>query len=957
MATIHPYKGYLNTKFHLYAKGTIDVDYKISPIGDENNSQLVVGSFSPNTPHSIKLQHPGAYIIEFSDGTSSEINVEDGYKFGGSSYKTSFIFDETPWCFIIMNDRTYFYNRDTDESYVESISPDSIEKISCDFVILKNKNHEEITLYSLIEQKPILCFSDMICSTDDTIVWKDDECLFVYSLTQQKIVHRIETSIYTFDSDKNRLIFSKSNDILLCELSKGYDISKVFTPKGRLVTFVNNTTLLCLSHGANGSSVRIYKLDNLSYEKEIPVKGNIARINNVDLISIDSRRRAIYQFDLENSEFPEASIEVNFSEFIFYPCSWDVFYVQRDTKLSKTTSHFNRKEEIHLKSTETELNQVLNRFENNIILNDSRFVLYNESESFIRSQQYNAAGYINGDKILVHRNIVIRISDNYVFTLSKNGYWDNRMECDYDFSEFEKYGIVKDNKTGIYKSFYYDIKGKDYNTNSNPIHHIELGDSIILEGGKIFFKKSDLHKFSVKPFTVSPDLTQGIIIENGKVYFLDISSKMESKKHILSDIFDESKYRDVILGDDGNQILYRDSEATRVTDIITGENLDFGNLSYVRQVNGMRPHFQRSGALQPRIVNPVTGQMLDADQMKQYNFISPDGTLYADTRLKEYVEYYWLTDNKSLSYDEYHKLLNIYSYPWQEKHDSPAWKKVVESRRRFVQEHFDYLNEKFPHLFHNDPTGKNWMKSVLDEDNTFGAIHFLERIIGKKGIAYIRRTTDDSVFAKIELGEPLTYINYVAFSYDSHYMALAGYRGDRSSSWGGLFLIYNLANKTVIAYQNTGRAVWLTAFSKLNALASYTSNPFTFFAQDADEYVFDDFKSKLINGKSFLTFSPNGRYFALSEQGYISKYDRSGEINIEWGHQPSSLVEIRSIGNPDKYIIKYHDLSDEGIADVATHATNVAAVSFSNDNKRLMMVGKDGVVIIRNLHLNDHALK
>lgn len=786
-------------------------------------------------------------------------------------------------------------------------------------------------------------------------MWKDKECLVVYSLAQQKIVHRIEASVYSFDENKNRLIFGKLNDVLFCELTGEYNISNVLTQKGTLITFVNNEISIYVSHNSSGSTIKICKLDDQSYVKEISVSGFVARINDVDLINIESRRQAMYQFDLKNSDFPEALFEANFTEFIFYPCAWDIFYVQRDTKLSKTASRFNRDEEIHLKSVETNLCQCLNRFDNNTIINNSRFVLFNNSESFVRGRHYTAAGYISGDKILVHRDIVIRVSDGYVFTLSGNGYWDNRRECDYDFSQFEKYGIVKDNETGYYKSFCYNIKGSSYNTNPNPINHIELGGSLILEGGKVFYNKSDLHKFSVKPLAVSPNLTQGIVIEDNKVYLLDISSNLENKKQILSDIFDASKYRDVILGDDGTQILYRDSEITRVTDIITGESFDFGNMSYVHQVNGMRPHFQQSGALQPRIVNPATGQMLDADQMKQYNFISPDGTLYADTRLKEYVEYYWLTDNTALSNDEYLRILKIYSYPWQEKRTSLAWKRVLEYRKKFIQEHFDYINEKFPHLLHNDRTGTRWEKSVLDEDNQFGAKHFLERVISKKGIAYIRRTSDNSTFAKIELGEPLTYINYVSFSYDSHYMALAGYRGDRNSNWGGLFLIYDLLDKTVIAYQNTGRAVWVTAFSKLNALASYSSNPFMFFAKNTEEYVFDDFKSKLITGKSFLTFSPDGCYCALSDQGYISKYDRFGEIKIEWGHQPSSLVEIRYVEDVDKSIIEFHDLSDDGIAGVATQATNVAAVSFSNDNKRLMMVGNDGVVVIRNLHLDDYA--
>lgn len=138
MATIHPYKGYLNTEFHLYAKGTENVTYNIFSDVSEAKTPLTSGVISPNIPCSLKLNESGTFRIDFSDGTSSEIIVEDGYKFGGSKPKAAFIYDECPWAFVVMHDRTYFYNRDSEESYVEAISPDTIEEISNDYVIFLN---------------------------------------------------------------------------------------------------------------------------------------------------------------------------------------------------------------------------------------------------------------------------------------------------------------------------------------------------------------------------------------------------------------------------------------------------------------------------------------------------------------------------------------------------------------------------------------------------------------------------------------------------------------------------------------------------------------------------------------------------------------------------------------------------------------------------------------------------
>ena len=118
MATIHPYKGYLNTEFHLYAKGTEDVTYEVFPTNGETVAPITNGVVTPNMPCYIKLSEPGTVRINFSDGTSSDIIVEDGYKFGGSKPKSAFIFDYCPWAFVVMHDRTYFFNRDTEDSYV-----------------------------------------------------------------------------------------------------------------------------------------------------------------------------------------------------------------------------------------------------------------------------------------------------------------------------------------------------------------------------------------------------------------------------------------------------------------------------------------------------------------------------------------------------------------------------------------------------------------------------------------------------------------------------------------------------------------------------------------------------------------------------------------------------------------------------------------------------------------------
>lgn len=957
MATVHPYKGYLNSNFNFYAKGTEDISYNIVSLNNEHKDSIQTGIFSPNIPYSVNIKEAGSYRIDFNDGTSANIIVEDGYKFGGSKHKQSFIFDNCPWLFIIMNDRTYFYNKETEVSYVEAISPDKVDIVSADYVIFSNSNQEERTIYSLVDQKPILNVSNIIYHNEEVILWWENEEIISFSLKNNAYISRTSPLQYLIDKENRRLLYVVSQTIFVFNLFDDYQVNELYHCNGKFQAFIDNKYSVYSYNDKQYSYLQVVNHKSSELVKKITIEGSISSVNGQESIDLIERCKAIQNFDISKTEFPEASISACYHDFIFYPCDWDIFYVQRDTNLIKTSSSFQKTEKIFLKSTETDLHQTLNRFNNNTIINDSRFVLFNDFESFVKSKNYRAAGYINGDKILIHRDIIVRISDGYILTLNKHGYWNNRIECDYDFSMFEKYGIVKDCKNSFYKSFYHNIKGKDYIWKSNPISHIELGNSIILEGGKIYFNKSDLHQFSINPIAVSPNITQGIIIESDKVYLLDISLREEIRKQILSDIFDASKYHDVILGEDGSQILYRNSKTTRVTDIISGETFDFGNMSYIQQTNGIRTHFQRSGALQPRIVSPITGLMLDAKQMKQYDFVSPNGRFYADAQLDQYIEYYWHSTTELLSKDEYLNICKMYTYPWKLDKNSQKFQKINSLRKKLVIDNFLFLNKKYPNVFKNDKTGEKWEEYVLDNKNKFDISRFIDLFIGKRGIAVIRCTSDRSIFAKINLGDPLWFINYVSFSYDNRYVALAG-RYPYGSGKGGLFLVYDLVQRQEVSKTTNSWAVWLTSFNKNGQVAAYSSEPITYnVLLQANQSV----NVIEVNGYNFLTFSPDGNLTALSNQGYISQLQKDGTKRKHWGHQPSCDVYISNSHNMNNIVAKFSDLSQDGIAGCSDKKHNfpktVASVSFSNDNKRIMMVGNDGVVIIRNLHLEKYANK
>ena len=191
---------------------------------------------------------------------------------------------------------------------------------------------------------------------------------------------------------------------------------------------------------------------------------------------------------------------------------------------------------------------------------------------------------------------------------------------------------------------------------------------------------------------------------------------------------------------------------------------------------------------------------------------------------------------------------------------------------------------------------------------------------------------------KIAIGQRLWFLNYIPFSYDSKYVLISGRYHDDTYSiggelLGGLHLLYDLEKNIEVYRTEQTKAVWQGVFNKNGVYAYYTSDPETWF-------IFNGHQIK-IPKRSFLTFSPSGNFFALSRQGYI----RSA------GHQPSCDIYVHSINNLQNEICHFNDHGDE-IEGVATSASTVASVAFSADEKKILSISRDGVIIIRNLNFN-----
>lgn len=680
------------------------------------------------------------------------------------------------------------------------------------------------------------------------------------------------------------------------------------------------------------------------FKGEIEIDGVIASINGKSFINVHNRYYDINKFDLSDTPFNDACIICKYNDINVYHCDWDIYYTLHETTITKSAKYTGKAEVSHLKSLNSSLCQKLQNIDGKIIITPNKLFFYNAYEHIIINPNWKSIHYSENGTIYQHKEDIILYKDESIYILNKEGYWSKSRlsNSEYDFTFYIDYGVILDKNTELYKTPKGHKLGKLIS--HIPDKEIQCSEATILYGGRILWDK-----FMRTPNFVSESRTIGINVTKEYVELLTLnnaSNKYDSET-ILIGIYDRNSYRNVLLSIDGSQFMYREDSVTKVLDIDTGKIDIYENLSFIKHINGIRTQF-RAGALQPRIIDPISKELIPHDTMSEYQFISPNGELYADTRLKEYIEYYYLESGKAISHEEYEKLRKDFSYPWYENKDSIEYKKVSKRRKDFILSNFDYFQQNYPDLICNDRTGKHWKDCLLDEKDSFGVKRFLMRFIGSKGIAIIRKTADNSEFARIDLGLELEFLNYVSFSYDSEFVSLAGYRGR------GLFILYDLKKKETIINENASMAVWNTAFSSKGALSAYTSSPNTLLIPSKSDYYHPINNDVTIVNRSFLTFSPDGRYFALSSQGYRSKYDKYGNVRQGWGHQPSSLVELRSVSSKSNIIVSFNDISDEGIEDCSIKHT-VASVSFSEWNRRIMMVGNDGVVIIRNLHLENYA--
>ena len=956
---VHPHIGFLNTDFsiHLLKEDSDQAVHNflitISMESSENSKKTEVQTVLLDKEKLCtiyKFTQPGKYCISLADDSENVvIEVKDAIRFGGGQYKKSYIFDETPWCFIVMGDRTYFYNRDSKEQYIESISPDSIEVVNANVALFKSDKHEECSLYSLTSHKIFASYRKGTVAGNRWLISensnKEQNELDIISFDKEVLnTASIAYDKYLVDSEKNKVYIISENTVSVFSLDSMSIAEQQKYNKGVILSFTNNHYYILQKQDR---IFEIYNIAGFKWLTQIQAENPVEHLGSTRLLD----EKQILDFKTNLSNIRE-SLNNPYKSCVQYRTSsidnicisnGDAYFIETE-RVASVNAYGSIKLSwmYHIKRNKRIISSSSERFSSLSIEKGNRVCgcdhkgmkFYIDEYERLKYNKLQYRNEMGANMFMKQQGGTIKISKNnagkFFFVCgSITGVISDEVremhlagELDYSelsYVEVHQEGFFdKDQQGNLLERWIPCLMRKNNSQKVATPKQPAIGSvlTIPIIGTTTNIKAlSESGKYTISTKGNQVWLSSEVMDGHGCLY-----------EQILESLYDISTYSNVYLSDDGDAIIHRNNGEFLLKSISTGEESSFPNMDFVTHTNGYRPLVSLKTCSKPVIVDPITRQVIEGYNVSKYSFMSPNKRLYASTH--QLYRYYHKLEGREISEIEYNKIreeLPILSYTEDDKR-----REMISKREKFLEKYLHKLSKK-----------------------DLEAYDIRDLVVEIRGFVEVKKCDNDDIVVTIPLGKALWFLNYVSFSYDGRYAAIAGrYPNDTTEdgrSIGGLFMVYDLQTCKVICKKTDGNACWRTAFTKSNIVVSYSSEPNTYIKDINSQ------DSPLLNsiyGKNFLTFSPDGKYMALSNQSYV-RYN-GGEYGQDWGHMPSTSVYIRSVNNLKEDVVPIiNDLSDciNGVSGVCEKRTT-ASCSFSLDNKKLMMVGNDGVVVIRNLNLD-----
>lgn len=1003
---IFPSIGYRNSQFQvissvdglkidLYSQDKIFKSVKV----DSNNPIILMN-----------LKITGEVIAKCSLNNKvfqQKLEVKRSFRLGSSEFKKAFVFEDTKYSFFLMKDRLLLYNEEIKQLLTENhYSPTDIYKLNENnflFVTKVSSSSESIVNFGIYNTESFRLEGELLNDYDEIKILPDSNKIWLYNIKfkticcfelicksneyLKELIHFKEYDDYFIDNNNNIYIISdKSVKIQnLINLHICFEVAKntnnAIDRLGNIYTF-ENSILKCSNLLSNYFETLDldFKL-NLQTEnfihigKELQSKNESVELNDKieeikkELVSSIPDNKSIHRH-----VFPESQKELKtYNSHKIYSTRNGIFIILNKIKISINSLNFKKDENewiVKPSKTESVCKSTLLFYKSGKVevLTDKILnikVSYYENDILILNYIDTKILFLGNNKMILNRYDLTKmftINDiNYLLINAEGSYSLFRLSNIYEaiLKEIKIYNLkyFKNNQV-----IWYVDKGRDV-SDTRYLNAFDLKtctkvyiDETIFEYSlskkSLDFKFFEGYALSPNQIIFNPNtfemrdsfignidsyskrLNKIVSYRNNNFYLSKFNSQ-HGKYEITEILTDYKKYQEsylspngqfLVLKDETNTYSFYDIEKCKVINLISGNFLAFKNDgSLIIEQDNRRA---------AKIIDPETFNDVTPSNYYYYKFLSPDGKLYASTSTES--KFYNKLSNKYICTNGdkvLHQWLNeMIIYFRKKRYEGVS---VEEYRKRL----FRYSKD-------------NFIKIGIDSYDQIDCDNFLKKVkFIKIGIV------GTNIFAEVLVPTDLMYYNYSAFSYDNKYFGYVG----KPSSKGLIYFFkinFNKVNLT-IEIENTylsrypNYASWVCGFSKTGYFATYDSTPDTYIIEVDDKlFVNKSSKSKaipninIIKQKNFLCFSPSGEFLALSEQGY-EPLTLGG-----YGHQESNIVQIAKT-NTGEIINSFTDHGDRIKVD---KNKSITFVSFSEDEKKLMTLSSDGVIVIRDLNILDFNL-
>lgn len=978
---ISTHVAYLNTPVYIRSNMDHEIVVRCTSLGPI--------SLLPKESKQLDIYYnPGEIVFEY-DGYQDKLIVEDAYKFGGSNVKQTYISDQSPWCIIEMNDRTYFYNRMNKDEFLEyNFVPEKITFVGEECILASTESQH--TLFSMQNRQPVAMWNGkMLTISEWHIVIQNESNIRIYSLLSGELEREYQCLRYVIDESVISLIYKDS--VIYINLKNDYIESNETSIDKEFFGFISVDRFVIGRQDQFVSFLEVWdaKVSRMVYRCDY--KGKIASVNNSVLIDDFSLRKAW-------SEIPTLILSNDFVWYYYNAtiyCLKDIVYIKWD-KYSCSTRSWSKFEESFITNSKTTDRLTCLRYAKLLVDYDYLYLIQNSvdkelSQVYALSPQgdwksvksgFSSVEIVESDNKQSSKILLINENSqkNYYFPFlgslklyTPTAFYKLGEHVKTDWSFYEKYGRIVDHfEKGIEvtrEGSGIDCKGYPFSNNGRLIElcdgaSLAVSDNNAIRLDPYYFDKpinalreniigvSDTHKFCLIKSAL------GVVLASW-----DETMRSYSYEDILIRTFDNRFLSDAYLHPDNHSVVYKDKDGNWwLHDYFLDTKTQFENNVLVKHCNGYRPIVKEDSYRRLTFIDPVTNNPIAPENYGKFDFVSPDGKYMAEN--KRHFEYKSRINGEVVDESGYDDFVALYGFRYGYAKDP-----IISNRKKFLKENSVYFahslrEHKFKKCslvinkeikifcerndYEYEPKELERRELYAELKNILESDSFVENLFEKYEWVKIVES-DTSKEIRLMLGAPLWFINYMSFSNDNRYVGITGKYRDSS----GVYFLFDLISEELVYKHiddcSTGRilAVWSCAFTQNHIAGYYTSSPHCYLIDISATEI----QPKRVSNKSFLCFSPSGEYMALSNKGYIP-YSSS---KIGWGHQPSNDIYVHRVNDPETELAHFKD-HGEGIKGITSHKINcpkdVGMVSFSTDNTKLLSVSYDGVVVIRNLHLD-----